>query len=130
MNKKSRIYEEFKNSFLGSVSDNIDVGDIKTHFKSSITARRRYERIKSLNELIEVLENQLVIFPERGVIQAYKTIANNLSPPRRDLLTSVENTQKHLVQPNPLPPPARSQPHTRHLPTVNDRVINKIADTF
>lgn len=102
---RSQLYEDFKSSFLDAVPGTVDASQLKTQFKSSITARRRYERIRSLSDLVEVLENQLVIFPDRGIIQAYKIIAESLSPPRLDLAASVDQAQSNLnFRPSTTPP--------------------------
>jgi len=120
MNKKL-VYSQFKSQFVESLAGtNYDANKIKAEFRNNITARRRYERISTLPELLEVLEKQLIIFPDRGVLEPYKVIALALDPPRYHLAALVDSTKVHLLprQPAPL---TRGDPHHR-VPAHNPQV--------
>jgi len=126
MNKKI-VYEQFKTQFLQAFegSGNYDANKIKAEFRTSITARRRYERIRSLSDLLDVLEKQLVIFPDRGVLEPYKVIALSLDPPRHQLAALVDSTKAHL---GPRMPVASAAPRVPN--NLDQDIIHKIAKTF
>jgi len=139
MINKKLVYEKFKLEFIRAFpgGGNYDAKKIKAEFKTSITARRRFERISSLSDLLDILEKQLVIFPDRGILEPYKVIALALDQPRHDLAAAVDTTRMHLGFGPRLAAPAVPPPVPHHqvhqVPrgsVIPDDIVKKIAKTF
>eukprot|EP00092_Neocalanus_flemingeri_P003815 GFUD01004109.1.p1 GENE.GFUD01004109.1~~GFUD01004109.1.p1 ORF type:complete len:247 (+),score=90.30 GFUD01004109.1:1786-2526(+) len=100
-------YVLLRDEALRNIPDNIDMFSIKREFRTMITSKRRFERINTLGQLIEELERQLIIFPDkRGIQQFYTALlsVNNLQPQAigSSLLTKVADLTKKLQPPEPL----------------------------
>jgi len=90
---------------LKIVPDNVDIFKIKQEFRHLVPAKRRFERISNIRQLVQELERQLLIFPDKGGIQHFHDIISlvNVFQPNivgQKLLTDIEELTKRL---KPLP---------------------------
>jgi len=99
-------YEELRDEVLKVLPDNIDVFKIKQEFQPIIVSKRRFERIHTIQQLIEELERQLLIFPDKRGIQQFFTVINRVKSQQPqsigdDLLQRVESLTTKLEPPRP-----------------------------
>eukprot|EP00092_Neocalanus_flemingeri_P004409 GFUD01004743.1.p1 GENE.GFUD01004743.1~~GFUD01004743.1.p1 ORF type:complete len:248 (+),score=86.68 GFUD01004743.1:268-1011(+) len=115
--------------------DNLDVFSIKKEFQTLIPSKRRFEKIGTIVQLVQELERQLIIFPEKkGIHQFYIVLilVNTLQPQAigSSLLTRVADLTKKL-EPQQTQQPLRT--HSAHFPKqepplVFSRVPTNIRD--
>jgi len=80
---QSQEYNILRDKALKTIPDNVDLFKIKQEFRHLIPAKRRFERISSILQLIQELERQLIIFPDKKGIQQFYNIVrmvNALQP--------------------------------------------------
>jgi len=97
-------YEELRDEVLKVLPDNIDVFRIKQEFQPIIVSKRRFERIDTIQQLIEELERQLLIFPDKRGIQQFYTVITRVKNQQPqsigdDLLQRVESLTTKLEPP-------------------------------
>eukprot|EP00092_Neocalanus_flemingeri_P028973 GFUD01031456.1.p1 GENE.GFUD01031456.1~~GFUD01031456.1.p1 ORF type:complete len:240 (+),score=56.83 GFUD01031456.1:103-822(+) len=125
---KWKAYVLLKDEVMLKLPENIDIFSIKKEFQTMITSKRRFERISTVNQLVEELERQLIINPDKTGIQEFYNVIivlNALHPQaiELDLLTKVENLAKNCM---PLPPRSTLPPRSRK-DRLTDNIRNILA---
>jgi len=127
-------YVLLRDEAIRTIPDNIDMFNIKKEFQMLITSKRRFERIHTIGHLVEELERQLVIFPDKRGIHQFQAVllsVNTLQPQAigSSLLTKVANLTKKLEPAQQLRSRNVSTSSTwGQDPFVFNRVPNKIRD--
>jgi len=93
-----------RDKVLKIIPDNVDIFKIKQEFRHLVPAKRRFERINNIWQLVQELERQLIIFPDKGGIQHFHQIISlvNVFQPNivgPNLVTEVEDLTKRLEPP-------------------------------
>ena len=112
--KKTISYQELRAKLLGSISESItiNVDEFKQQFRKQFgnktINKRRMERIKNISDLLDELENQLLIFPERrGVCHFLHLVEfiqrNHPSLIKDDLFEEAEQLSMDLQSPKIFP---------------------------
>jgi len=90
---------------LKTIPDDVAFFKIKQEVQALVTSKRRFERISTMRQLLQELERQLIVFPDKGGIQAFHSILihvntyqpNTIGP---NLMTKVTDLTRRL---EPLP---------------------------
>merc|ERR1711915_334475 len=86
-----------------------DVTGVKKEFRLLISSKRKFERINSIKTLLQELERQLLIFPEKKGIQYFYSIIQQLNSQQsgvisQQLLDRVDELHKRLQPVSESPP--------------------------
>lgn len=131
---KWQEYVKLRDESFRNIPDNVDVFNIKQEFQALITSKRRFERINTIRQLVEELERQLIIFPDKRGIHHFQSVLHlvnriqpNITSP--SLLARVAELTKKLEP----PPPLRSRnvstsSNFTQDPLVFNRVPNNIRE--
>jgi len=131
---KWQEYVKLRDESFRNIPDNVDVFNIKMEFQALITSKRRFERINTIRQLVEELERQLIIFPDKRGIHHFQSVLHlvnriqpNITSP--NLLARVAELTKKLEP----PPPLRSRnvstsSNFTQDPLVFNRVPNNIRE--
>ncbi|XP_023325809.1 uncharacterized protein LOC111699350 [Eurytemora carolleeae] len=88
-------YKQFKEMLFSVHPRNLQVVQVKSRFPE-LKGRRRIDKILTLEELVQELEKQLSIFPERGILHPLRIILEFLTPFSAALLDELNKLEKQL----------------------------------
>jgi len=124
--KKWAEYMLVRDEALQTIPDNIDMFRVKKDFQMIIPSKRRFERIRTIGQLIKELEQQLLIFPDKKGIQHFHELLlsiNTVQPKciRSNLLRKVEDLSKRLK-----PPPVLRSQYITSLTSTCQETFNRV----